>query len=49
MAIDDFKNLKNYLDSFGAEVVKNAKDNLKKAKKQVVPLKTSLRLHSAKL
>ena len=33
MAIDDFKNLKNYLDSFGAEVVKNAKDNLKKAKK----------------
>ena len=29
MAIDDFKNLKNYLDSFGAEVVENAKSNLK--------------------
>ena len=33
MAIEDFKNLKNYLDSFGAEVVSNAKANLKSAGK----------------
>jgi len=33
MAKDDFKNLKNYLNSFGAEVVNNAKSNLKAAKK----------------